>query len=826
MSERDKFPFAVCGAYDTETTTLQDGAQSVAFPVLYIANDLRGVDMAEYVPGECDDIRLYRSRGELLEWIGDLMVWGYVREVVPVVCAYNLMFDLQPLMSELARMYEIRVNAQSSTHVYTLDLCYRGDICMRFWDTYYLEMGGLAAMGRTCGLAKAEGDWDYNLVRTPETPLTADEEGYAARDVQVIPAYLRYLIEANEWLTSDMLGCTVLTKTSLVRQMARNVIGGERATVAKSGTRSLYDLFLTTCNTEFPANFYLYALRKACFRGGLTYTSAHRAMKVMRNVGSLDVTSMHHLFIAGRYVPRTFRVPESAAPLQRIAERIIATSRADVLSSYWCPLPFALHARIEFRNLRLREGTVFAREGIAIIPQGKFSSTASPVDFLTESGEIAEAATRQAGWMDTARSARFAFSKLYSADVAVLHLTEIELWNISRVYEWDDMRVVCGEYSHNFVAAPDYVVLQTHLLYRQKDDMKKLCAEYREGVPYSGQIGGTVPPQIARAVRQGSAEAAFLNAFYQSTVKGMYNSVYGTMAQDVMKPSYICRSDGVLEVDRGTVASLATFDELRPDAPKVHYNFGSRIVGGSRMHLIIAMELLHEALGDRCAICGGDTDSMKVSFADSVSDSDISRALQPLHRAARSALGRGSERVRRNYPHLASDLTGVGEFCIEDCGGANRYPLHWEAWNKARLSRESSGAYHVTCAGLSRPKGRYNVEDWARDMEARGMDFEAVARSVLGYNTIVDYGLCYHLERSHPHPAERVQRIVTDYRGESAWVDEPATIALYPSARVVGDTDKISNRQNVEYLRDMGREPDTTLKFIGQSEGVPYIDFQ
>lgn len=263
-----ELPFKIAGIYDTETTTLQDGARSVAFPCLYICNDVRDIDISSYEVDTCDDIRYYRYAGDVLEWLGDLMQWGYSAGVVPVVCAYNLMFDLQPLMHDLARDYEIAVNAQSSTHVYTLDLCYEGDICLRLWDTYYLEMGGLAAMGRTCGLAKALGDWDYNLIRTPETPLTADELHYAARDVQVIPAYLRWLIEANEWLDADMLGCTVLTKTSLVRQMAQRTIGRESVTFSNGHRHSLFDAFKMTCIREWAPNFYLYALRKACFRGG------------------------------------------------------------------------------------------------------------------------------------------------------------------------------------------------------------------------------------------------------------------------------------------------------------------------------------------------------------------------------------------------------------------------------------------------------------------------------------------------------------------------------------------------------------------------------
>lgn len=816
--------FKISGIYDTETTTIQDGERSVAFPCLYICNDIRGVDLSSYVDGESDDVRYYRYPSDVLEWLGDLMQWGYSAGVVPVVCAYNLMFDLQPLMHELARTYEVRVNAQSSTHVYTLDLCYEGDVCLRFWDTYYLEMGGLAAMGATCGLAKARGDWDYNLVRTPETPLTVQERHYAARDVQVIPAYLRYLIDANEWLEPEMLGNAVLTKTSLVRQMAQRTIGKERVTFSNGHRHSLFDAFKMTCIREWAPNFYLYALRKACFRGGLTFTSANRAAQVARNVASLDVTSMHHLFIAGRYMPRNFRVPESVEPLQHVAEMILATPRTQVLANYHSPLPFGLHARIQFVNIRLRPGSVFEREGIGIIPQGKFTSKVVAHDVITETGAIAEEATRQGGWVDSAMGARFAFSKLMSADIATIHLTECELWNISRAYVWDDMRVICGEYSQNFVKAPDYLVLQTHVLYATKNSMKEIVKYYREGEPYTRPIGASVPEAIADSVRAGTASAMFLQSYYGSTVKGMFNGIYGTQAQDIMKPSYVCMADGSLEVNRSSVASLETYDDLKPKVVKVLYNFGSRIVGGSRMHLVIALELLHEALGARCYPCGGDTDSIKLACDADVTDSEILAALEPLHKAARSAIGYGSERVRRNYPHLSSELRGVGEFDIEGCGNSNRYPLHYEAWNKARLDRDTEGRYHITCAGLSRPSGYYTVEDWAHDMEAQGHVFDEIASTLLGYNTVVDYGLCYHLERTHPHPADRYTGEVTDYLGSTSFVDAPASIALYPSARVIGDTTKIANQQNLEYLKSIGIEPDATVKFIGHEEGRPYLD--
>lgn len=227
---KERKDFRVAAIYDTETTNIGEGAETRAYPILYIFNDLRDTPLAAYNP-DADDVRFYRHTSEALTYISELIGYGCAHGFVPVIAAYNLMFDMQTLMLELAQTYTLHVNAQTATSVYTLDLCVGDDVVCRFWDTYYLEMGGLRAMGETCGLPKAVGDWDYSLVRTPETPLTEEELFYARRDVQVIPQYLQWLLRANSWLTADMLGCRVLTKTSLVRQMARREIGGRRVTL-------------------------------------------------------------------------------------------------------------------------------------------------------------------------------------------------------------------------------------------------------------------------------------------------------------------------------------------------------------------------------------------------------------------------------------------------------------------------------------------------------------------------------------------------------------------------------------------------------------------
>ena len=822
MMKRKKFKIAAI--FDTETTNIGEGAETRAYPILYIFNDLRSTPLESYTPG-ADDVRFYRYTSEALTYIDDLIDYGRTHAYVPIIAAYNLMFDMQTLMLELAQSYAIEVNAQTATSVYTLDLCVDGNVVCRFWDTFYLEMGGLRAMGETCGLPKAVGDWDYTLVRTPETPLTEDELFYARRDVQVIPQYLQWLLRANHWLTSDMLGSRVLTRTSLVRQMARREIGGRRVTLRDGKKLTLQRAFETTCNQEFPRDYESYALRKACFRGGLTFTSAQTANVVVDNVASLDVTSMHHAFINGRRLPVKFALTPSEL-LQIACERIAATSLDDVLSHYDDPFRTGLHVAVRFSNLRLRKGTCFAAWGIAICPRSKFVRTLhEDTDYSNnDRAKTQDNSIRARGYVDSAVNPVYAFGKLYSAGECVLHVNEIELWNVAQVYEYDDIHVLYGESTTKTITPPDYVTLQSNMLFARKTDVKNLIKGYTEGMPYVGDIPDSIPEGIAHDAKTGELSMKFLQSYYGSTVKGQFNGIYGTQAQDVMKPDYCVTETGELEVDKTTVCTPENFAEKRPKTPRVLYTYGMRIVAGSRMHLLIAMMLIHRHFGDRVTVTGGDTDSLKISCDADVSDEELLDALKPLHNAIETAIDNTMRRVRVTAPDMASTLDHVGQFEVEDCGGATRYAEHMELWNKARVSLDRKGRVHVTCAGLPRPDGVYTIEDFIVDVMHAGHGFAETVQMSLGYDVLVDYEICHTLQRNRPHVCDRYIGDVTDYRGETAHVDTPEAIGLYPSRRWLGESDKQANGENLTYLRNMyNRIVEATPRELIMRDGKPMI---
>lgn len=818
--------FVIAAAYDTETSNIQVSKNEwQAYTVCYQFNDLRCCDLVTYIAGASDNISIYRSASAALGYLLDLIQWGREEEVVPIVCGYNLLFDLQPLLFSLRAAFNMEVNAQSGTNVYTLDLYQDKTHVLRFWDMFHLEMRGLAAMGQTAGLAKLDGSWDYDLIRTPETQLTQEEEAYAVRDVQVLPAYLKYLLAANEWLKPGDLGVRVLTKTSLVRQMAAYEIAPLRYNGAK-GSRTLLQTFMARCKEDLPACYYDYGLRKAAFNGGWTFTAALFASVVVRNVASLDVTSMHHTFINGSFIPEQFR-PVNPGILRTMLDATFSTTVEQMLKTYHKPFTFAYHARVQFMNLRLKAGSPFEAFGIALIAKAKFLNRAeNGADFgVNDAAQFAEKAAKMNGWKNRAVKPVFAFGKLYSAEMCELHISEYEAWAIAQVYDFDSFTPILGEATAKLTAPPDYVTLQSNILFERKQDMKHINKLYHEGEPYIEPIPGSIPEGIAQGLRAGELSNDFVASYYGSTVKGSFNSVYGTQAQDVLKPDYDVDESALINVDAESVLTPDNFFDRLPNKSKVMYTYGLRIVGRSRVHLVIAILLLWKTFGDSVKVTGGDTDSIKCSVPENITDEDLAKALEPLAIASKAAIDVTMQRVRRDWPSKASTLDKIGSFDIEECEkGKTRWAYHMEAWNKCRVSVGVNMHCHITAAGVSRPHGLYHIENYIDDMLKRDTP-ENVLPACVGYNVYVPAYLSHALQRTNPLPIERFVGDVIDYKGLTAHVDAPQAVALYPCGRWLGETNTPSNAENVYYLKQKyGREVRTDLRSLNMKDGEPHIE--
>lgn len=824
MSSHPKKPYQIACFYDTETTSIGEGSNVRAFPYLFILNDVRECGIVDYKQGN-GVISFPRTEDAALSYILQIIDWGLENGVIPIIAAYNLMFDLQPLMNSLRSLFDFEVCAQTSTNVYTLDLIdvESGDKVLRFWDTFYLEMNGLAAMGKTAGLPKMVGDLDYSLVRTPETPLTDTELGYAARDVEVIPAYLAYLLRANDWLEPGDLGVSVLTKTSVVRQMAKRKLGGLKVTDAKGKKHELFRLFQATCNRNFPQDFEHYALRKACFRGGFTFTAARFAHKSMQNVCSLDETSAHHAFINGKMIPVDFRDDPTGEGITNICEQIMLVNPLD---NYGKPFTGAFHAQISFTNLRLKEGSVFEAYEIGLLPEAKFYTNID-LNIRDYRNVETEKEIRANGYHDMAVNGVFAYGKLMQADQAVCFVNECEFCAIAHVYDFDSFEVLQGEMTTRFNKPPDYVTLQSMMLFEQKSEIKRILHGYTEGTPYEGDVSELVPDAIAAGLRNGTLEKSFIQSYYQTTVKGSFNGIYGTQAMDEVRCEYTSDIDGELLINRETLPTPENYDDRAPENSKVFYQYGMRIVGWSRVQLVLAMELLYKRFGEKCRITGGDTDSIKASLAPEITNEQLLEALEPLHDATTKSINWCTERARSLFPQFASSLKDVGTFDIEDCGDAPRYAQHVEFWNKARASLDVNGKVHLTCAGVSALKNAANADYVIESFMKQGMSFEKACGTVLGYGSFLTNPVCHMLQRVRPNVSDMIEEPVTDYLGHTCMVESHQSIALYECGRLLGVATERANVSSIRYQQAHNRAVPVKMVEVGikpdsVSEEFPY----
>lgn len=136
----------------------------------------------------------------------------------------------------------------------------------------------LAAVGKELQkypVQKKEGDLDYELIRTPLTPLSSTELGYCENDIRVILHYIQEKIEQDGDITR-----IPLTNTGYVRNYCRK----ECYKRWKPYRRIMDQLEISSDE---------YSQLKRAFQGGFTHANAHHVQKVCKDVASYDFTSSY-----------------------------------------------------------------------------------------------------------------------------------------------------------------------------------------------------------------------------------------------------------------------------------------------------------------------------------------------------------------------------------------------------------------------------------------------------------------------------------------------------------------------------------------------------
>lgn len=169
---------------------------------------------------------------------------------------------------------------------------------VEFRCSYILTNYSLAKLGEQLHkykVSKLVGDLDYNLIRTPKTPLTYKEMQYCINDVLVVSAYIKECIE-----TERNISRIPLTATGYCRRYVRHnclYSGG------KKGKQAQFNKYHDQMLTMKIQSVEEYEQLKRAFAGGFTHAAARYSGQVIENADSIDFTSSYPYALLSEQYP-------------------------------------------------------------------------------------------------------------------------------------------------------------------------------------------------------------------------------------------------------------------------------------------------------------------------------------------------------------------------------------------------------------------------------------------------------------------------------------------------------------------------------------------
>lgn len=803
---RKRKPYRIIGAYDSETTNVTTNGIHRAFPILHQLGLLDGTRIDEIGADNVEahtSMHLYRHAVDLYAKLDEIA--AETNDYVPVICCHNLSFDVYGLSPWLDSkgVDTIRVLAKSKRKPITITIRDDdGNNALVLWDTLVFSGQSLSRMGDDCGYSKASGEWDYNLVRTPDTPLSDEEVNYATRDVYALLAWLGWWLRRNPDIAPERLGLNVVTKTGVVRELRRVRFDGVRGNGCKHNIgrfwHYLNDKELPKTDDE------LYTMH-ACTRGGLTFVASRSASIPYDLVGTdricagFDATSQHPAQMVSHMYPVGFH--ETSASSLDYAFRAIGRVSLDRALNYWYkPFHVAFYAVFEVTNLRIKQGSLYERFGIAPLASARIGKGQGDDEQFEQFREHAELL----GYCDTVVNGKYAFGKLVSADRAFLYLTELAAWELQRAYDFDSASAVHGYQTRKFARPTDMSVISVMQFYKAKNAFKHARETYYstgtiDNADELKQLG--VAPAVVSCMQNGTLSDSEVDSQYL-LLKSSLNALFGIEACNEFRRDTVLTHGGIDYVGDFGICNA-------PKNPKAWYQFGQRIVGWSRIAQLCIMELATPYID---TVVNGDTDSVKF-----VMRRDNLPALESVLKRYSNAVDTGkafvTSRAKRSYPSLYDDLDGIGHYVLEF--EADRFCA---SWNKAYCmhsidKRDGKRKFSFTLAGIP---ARAGANDCADYLYSKGHSFEDVCNLMLGYNVTYSNSVVLLNARSFPQWADGYTGNVTDYLGNTSFVVEPSALALYPMSKTVNDTQNAENAGNMAIALENNANVNTGRKVISR----------
>lgn len=207
---------------------------------------------------------------EFLDWAHEYYVLSRYKRMVFYI--HNLGFEHIFMTQILRKHYGIQ-NILLTKKRKPLTILFGNGI--EFRDSLKLFQKGLDGATKGCPHAKLKGDLDYDMYRTPDTPLSPDEWNYCINDVQGLYEAIERLKKERGYNQATI----PYTNTGMVLKEVNDAVRDDFAFRKACG-----DLTLTKDQLRLAYN---------CMGGGDTHGSRWKAGRIFKNCNSHDYKSCH-----------------------------------------------------------------------------------------------------------------------------------------------------------------------------------------------------------------------------------------------------------------------------------------------------------------------------------------------------------------------------------------------------------------------------------------------------------------------------------------------------------------------------------------------------
>ena len=303
-------------------------------------------------------------------------------------------------------------------------------------------------------MQKMVGDLDYSKIRNSATPLSSSELGYCINDVKVVMCYIQQKIEEDGDITK-----IPLTNTGYVREYCRDwcFYSDKLLPEDRDKNKTEYHRLMKSLKINSPEEYYQ---MERAFAGGFTHTGAKHSTKVLRDVGSADLTSSYPYHMIAEYFPMS-----SFTYIGRITNNQLFYF---YLKNYCCMFDVTfinLRPAVTFENPLSRSR--------CIIPKDE---NGNEVAFQVNNG------------------------RLVSADECTTTLTELDWDTIYKFYEWDEVRIFNMRVARRGYLPRDLILAILHL-YGNKTSLKGVEEKHVEYMVSKNMINASFGMMVTSIIR-------------------------------------------------------------------------------------------------------------------------------------------------------------------------------------------------------------------------------------------------------------------------------------------------------------------------------------